>query len=71
MDVIVKVRGPDQPDLGRLEDGQTLISVFWPAQNPELLEAAADQQFRPFGLHGLLHPRGHGPDHRAKRFPSR
>jgi H+-translocating NAD(P) transhydrogenase subunit alpha len=40
-DVIVKVRGPDQPDLGRLEDGQTLISFFWPAQNPELLEAAA------------------------------
>ncbi|NHB76867.1 Re/Si-specific NAD(P)(+) transhydrogenase subunit alpha [Rhodobacter calidifons] len=40
-DVIVKVRGPDAQELAALRDGQTLISFFWPAQNPELLEAAA------------------------------
>jgi NAD(P) transhydrogenase subunit alpha len=40
-DVIVKVRGPDAKELATLSDGQTLISFFWPAQNAELLEAAA------------------------------
>jgi NAD(P) transhydrogenase subunit alpha len=40
-DVIVKVRGPDAGELARFGDGQTLISFFWPAQNPEHLEAAA------------------------------
>ncbi|MFP5478247.1 MAG: Re/Si-specific NAD(P)(+) transhydrogenase subunit alpha [Alphaproteobacteria bacterium] len=40
-DVIVKVRGPEAGELAAMEDGQTLISFFWPAQNPELLEDAA------------------------------
>ncbi|MFC3087564.1 Re/Si-specific NAD(P)(+) transhydrogenase subunit alpha [Tabrizicola soli] len=40
-DVVVKVRGPDAAELATLQDGQTLISFFWPAQNGELLEAAA------------------------------
>ncbi len=40
-DVIVKVRGPEAAELATLRGGQTLISFFWPAQNPELLEAAA------------------------------
>lgn len=43
-DVIVKVRGPDAEELARLGDGQTLISFFWPAQNPDLLAAAAKKQ---------------------------
>ena len=37
-DVLVKVRGPEVPEAGALRNGQTLISFFWPAQNPELLE---------------------------------
>jgi len=37
-DVLVKVRGPDMDEAGALRDGQTLISFFWPAQNPDLLE---------------------------------
>jgi len=37
-DVVVKVRGPEVDEARRLCDGQTLISFFWPAQNPELLE---------------------------------
>ncbi len=40
-DVVVKVRGPEAGELSTLSDGQTLISFFWPAQNAELLEAAA------------------------------
>jgi NAD(P) transhydrogenase subunit alpha len=40
-DVIVKVRGPEADELASLGDGQTLISFFWPAQNPDLLESAA------------------------------
>ncbi len=37
-DVVVKVRGPEPAEVKRLKKGQTLISFFWPAQNPELLE---------------------------------
>ncbi|WP_309666029.1 Re/Si-specific NAD(P)(+) transhydrogenase subunit alpha [Tabrizicola sp.] len=40
-DVIVKVRGPEAAELATLKDGRTLISFFWPAQNPDLLAAAA------------------------------
>jgi H+-translocating NAD(P) transhydrogenase subunit alpha len=40
-DVIVKVRGPEAAELATLRSGQTLISFFWPAQNPELLDLAA------------------------------
>jgi NAD(P) transhydrogenase subunit alpha len=38
-DVLVKVRGPEMAEAKALRSGQTLISFFWPAQNPELLEA--------------------------------
>ena len=38
-DVLVKVRGPEAAEVELLREGQTLISFFWPAQNPELLEA--------------------------------
>ncbi|MDB5660602.1 MAG: Re/Si-specific transhydrogenase subunit alpha [Cypionkella sp.] len=37
-DVLVKVRGPEVAEAEALRDGQTLISMFWPAQNPDLLE---------------------------------
>ncbi len=38
-DVVVKVRGPEEKEVKLLREGQTLISFFWPAQNPDLLEA--------------------------------
>lgn len=42
-DVVVKVRGPEMAEAKALREGQTLISFFWPAQNPELLEIAKDR----------------------------
>jgi H+-translocating NAD(P) transhydrogenase subunit alpha len=42
-DVIVKVRGPEEAEAKALRKGQTLISFFWPAQNPELLETVKTQ----------------------------
>ncbi len=39
-DVVVKVRGPEPAEMDLMHEGQTLISFFWPAQNPELLEQA-------------------------------
>ena len=37
-DIILKVRGPEGKEPGRLKANQTLISFLWPAQNPKLLE---------------------------------
>ncbi|SEM62728.1 Re/Si-specific NAD(P)(+) transhydrogenase subunit alpha [Halomonas caseinilytica] len=37
-DVVIKVREPSDEEAGRLRQGKTLISFFWPAQNEELLE---------------------------------
>jgi NAD(P) transhydrogenase subunit alpha len=39
-DVVVKVRPPQEAEVKRLAKGQTLISMFYPAQNKELLELA-------------------------------
>ncbi|MEO6298782.1 MAG: Re/Si-specific NAD(P)(+) transhydrogenase subunit alpha [Paracoccaceae bacterium] len=39
-DVLVKVRGPEVAEAEALRTGQTLISFFYPAQNPELMEIA-------------------------------
>ncbi|MBB5535757.1 Re/Si-specific NAD(P)(+) transhydrogenase subunit alpha [Rhizobium giardinii] len=38
--VIVKVRPPTGDEVARLSDDKTLISFFYPAQNPELLDQA-------------------------------
>ena len=42
-DVLVKVRGPEMAEAKALRSGQTLISFFWPAQNPELLDVVKTQ----------------------------
>ncbi|WP_341366756.1 Re/Si-specific NAD(P)(+) transhydrogenase subunit alpha [Yoonia sp. BS5-3] len=39
-DIVAKVRPPEDVEVKRLRDGQTLISFFYPAQNAELMEAA-------------------------------
>ena len=40
--VIVKVRPPEEGEAGHLNGGKTLISFYYPAQNGEALEAAAE-----------------------------
>ncbi|RQP04855.1 MAG: Re/Si-specific NAD(P)(+) transhydrogenase subunit alpha [Paracoccus sp. BP8] len=43
VDVVVKVRPPEPGELQQMRRGQVLISHFWPAQNPDLLELAREQ----------------------------
>ena len=43
-DIVIKVREPQMDEVQRLREGQTLISFFWPAQNEELLKAAAERK---------------------------
>ena len=40
-DIIFKVRAPSTAELGRMREGQTLVSFIWPAQNPELMQSLA------------------------------
>ncbi len=40
-DAVLKVRPPTDMEVGRLRNGQILISFFWPAQNKALLDRAA------------------------------
>ncbi len=46
-DIILKVRAPveggSNDELGRLREGQVLISFLWPGQNPELLKKLAER----------------------------
>ncbi|MDP2315218.1 MAG: Re/Si-specific NAD(P)(+) transhydrogenase subunit alpha [Pseudomonadota bacterium] len=40
-DIILKVRPPTLDDIAHMRPGQVVLSLFWPAQNPGLLEAVA------------------------------
>ncbi len=42
-DIVLKVRAPDNDELGMLRSGQTLISFIWPAQNPDLLATLTER----------------------------
>ncbi|AGT08726.1 Re/Si-specific NAD(P)(+) transhydrogenase subunit alpha [Paracoccus aminophilus] len=42
-DIVVKVRPPSEDEIHEMRRGQTLISYFLPAANPELLETARQQ----------------------------
>ena len=43
-DIIFKVRAPSRDEVNLVREGQTLVSFFWPAQNPELLQLLAAKQ---------------------------
>ncbi|WBU65502.1 Re/Si-specific NAD(P)(+) transhydrogenase subunit alpha [Paracoccus aerodenitrificans] len=43
VDIVAKVRQPKEDEIRQMREGQTLISHFWPAQNPDLLELAKEQ----------------------------
>ncbi|MFM9972704.1 MAG: Re/Si-specific NAD(P)(+) transhydrogenase subunit alpha [Burkholderiales bacterium] len=40
-DIVFKVRGPNDAEVGLLREGGALVSFIWPAQNPELLKQLA------------------------------
>lgn len=40
-DIVFKVRGPSNEEVGLLRDGGTLVSFIWPAQNADLLQQLA------------------------------
>ena len=40
-DIVFKVRGPNNEEVGLMREGGTLISFIWPAQNPELMQQLA------------------------------
>lgn len=40
-DIVFKVRGPSEEEIGLLREGGALISFIWPAQNPELMQKLA------------------------------
>ena len=40
-DVVMKVQGITEDELGKMKDGTTVISFFWPAQNEELMAKVA------------------------------
>lgn len=43
-DIIFKVRGPSEEEVGLLREGGCLVSFIWPAQNPELLRSLEEKQ---------------------------
>ncbi|SDI60986.1 Re/Si-specific NAD(P)(+) transhydrogenase subunit alpha [Propionivibrio dicarboxylicus] len=40
-DIVFKVRGPSEAEVGLMREGGTLISFIWPAQNPDLMQKLA------------------------------
>ncbi len=42
-DIVAKVRPPTETEVKRLKKGQTLISLFYPAQNEKLMELAKEK----------------------------
>ncbi len=40
-DIVFKVRGPSEEEIGLMREGGTVVSFIWPAQNPELLQQLA------------------------------
>ncbi|HXS51066.1 MAG TPA: Re/Si-specific NAD(P)(+) transhydrogenase subunit alpha [Usitatibacter sp.] len=43
-DIVFKVRAPDDDEVARMRERQTLVSFIWPAQNPELMQRLAAKQ---------------------------
>jgi len=52
-DIIFKVRGPSEHEVGLLREGATLISFIWPAQNPDLLQQLADRKVTVLAIDAL------------------
>ena len=52
-DIVFKVRGPNEHEVGLLREGSTLISFIWPAQNPELMQQLAAKKVTVLAIDAL------------------
>ena len=52
-DIVFKVRAPGAEEIGRMRQGQTLISFIWPAQNPELMQSLAARKVTVLAIDAL------------------
>ena len=52
-DIIFKVRAPSTAEVGRMREGQTIISFIWPAQNPELMQSLAARKVTVLAIDSL------------------
>ena len=52
-DIIFKVRAPSPAEVGRMREGQTLVSFIWPAQNPELMQQLAARKLTVLAIDSL------------------
>jgi len=52
-DIIFKVRAPSTAEVGRMREGQTLVSFIWPAQNPELMQSLAARKVTVLAIDSL------------------
>ncbi|HSD38379.1 MAG TPA: Re/Si-specific NAD(P)(+) transhydrogenase subunit alpha [Rhodocyclaceae bacterium] len=52
-DIVFKVRGPSEEELGLLREGSTLVSFIWPAQNPELMQKLAAKKVTVLAIDAL------------------
>lgn len=50
LDIILKVRPPQESELVDLREGSTLISFLYPAQNKSLIDALAKKRVNAFGM---------------------
>ncbi len=52
-DVVFKVRAPSAAEVGRMREGQVLVSFIWPAQNPELMQSLAARKVTVLAIDSL------------------
>ena len=52
-DIVLKVRGPSDAEIGLMHEGQTLISFIWPAQNPDLMQSLAARKVTVLAIDSL------------------
>ncbi len=52
-DILFKVRAPNEQEVARLREGQTLVSFIWPAQNPELMQSLAARKVTVLAMDAL------------------
>ena len=53
-DILFKVRAPNEQEVARLREGQTLVSFIWPAQNPELMQSLAARKVTVLAMDALM-----------------